>query len=519
MNTLPDEVIRCLRSLTSDRLTPLCILLDLQMKVMVWTGNEDFYGFEDLRKGDDGKEKFPFLVGLGLTHTLQLPFVDMNNGHAAHIDIIPGKDYWCIILIDATEQRNQQRQLQQKANELKLLTYRQERLMKALRAARDDLAIKRRQAEEANLAKGRFISGMSHEFRTPLTSIMGYVDLLKKRPGTSKVCLDYLAAIERGARHLLSLIENVLDQARLETDELVISPTPTALLSLAQDLSLIFESLAAQDDLAFSLELKSELPNTILLDNVRFRQVLINLIGNALKFTNKGHVTLELNWQDNWLSAVVADTGPGIPNEHLENIFQPFKRTSSQEKEGAGLGLAISKQLAELMGGKLTVESTLNVGSRFSLLIPARSIDRQNSDDDSKDLRHATAEPTDSAKILLAEDNDDIIQLVNLFLTDAGYELIIATNGTQAVEFGLKSKPDLIFMDLDLPVLDGLKATVQLRSAGFSQPIIALTASPSAGNKQQALDSGCNEYLLKPIDMSHLLGVIKEFMRNKHHAV
>jgi signal transduction histidine kinase/CheY-like chemotaxis protein len=479
---------------------------------MVWTGDKDFYGFEDLRKGDDGKEKLPFLVGLGLTHTLQLPFVDMNNGHAAHIDIIPGSDYCCIILIDATEQRNQQRQLQQKANELKLLTYRQERLMKALRAARDDLAVKRRQAEEANLAKGRFISGMSHEFRTPLTSIMGYVDLLRKRPGTSKVCLDYLAAIERGARHLLSLIENVLDQARLEAEELVISPTPTDLLSLTQDLSLIFKSLAAQEDLAFNLEPKSRLPNTVLLDNVRFRQVLINLIGNALKFTKKGHVSLELNWHDDWLSAAVVDTGPGIPEKQLENIFQPFKRTNTLEKEGAGLGLAISKQLAELMGGVLTVKSTLNVGSRFDLLIPAKYIDRQTPADEVQGSKHAIPGVSDRGNILLAEDNDDIIQLVELFLTDAGYQLMTATDGAQAVELALKSKPDLMFMDLDLPVLDGLKATAQLRSAGFNRPIIALTASPSAGNKQQAIDAGCNEYLLKPMDMSHLLDVIRAFM-------
>ena len=293
----------------------------------------------------------------------------MQNGRAANVEIFPEPDFTIVVLIDATQQRNQQQAIQQKANELKLLTHRQERLMEALKIARDDLAIKRHQAEEANLAKGRFISGMSHEFRTPLTSILGYVELLRTQAHTSRTEMEHLDAIERSSKYLLSLIENVLDEARLESEELLLCPAPTDLVSMADDVASIFTPLAAQKRIEFRRIV--DVPWSVELDGMRLRQVLINLLGNAFKFTDKGSVTLELVWRRNRLSTRVSDTGPGIPSEEMDKIFRPFHRANRLNDEGAGLGLTISKQLIELMGGELSVESKKNLGSRFHFSIPA----------------------------------------------------------------------------------------------------------------------------------------------------
>lgn len=517
MNRLPFKLVRKLRTLAADQLKPFCVLFNKEMKIVAMTGDSRFYGFQDLILGDDALERFPFLLDLELTEELRLPFIDMHNGHAAHVDIAPGSDYTCAILVDATQQRDQQQALQQKANELRLLNRRQERLMQALKTAHDDLAIKRREAEQASHAKGRFISGMSHEFRTPLTSILGYVELLKTQLHEPVSASDHLSAIKRSARHLLSLIENVLDEARLESDELLICPIPTDLVALADDISSIFASLAAQKHLSFRLV--KIVPQKVELDGIRLRQVLINLLGNAVKFTDEGSVELQLEWQENRLHAVVSDTGAGIAGEDLEKIFTPFHRSKKAKYEGAGLGLTISRQLITLMGGKLAVASTPGSGSEFSFSISAKRILSTPGTARIAERLPPAQYSAGKGRILLAEDNEDIVRLFELYLTDAGYEFSSTNDGEQAVRVALREKPDLVFMDLNLPAVDGFDAVMRLREARFANPIIALTASPSKSDRRRALAIGCTDYLLKPIDMSHLLTVTHKLMSEKCHAV
>ncbi len=514
MTALPFEIRRRMRSLAEERLKPLCVELDAVMKVVSWWGNYAFYGFEDLTSGEDGNERFPFLIDLKIDHTLKIPFVDMENGRAAHIDIFQDQGQYYVMFVNATEPRKRQRELQQKANELKLLTHRQNKLMQELEAAHDDLTVKRRQAEEASVAKSRFISGMSHEFRTPLTAILGYIEVLRKHPDYQKRLFTYLSAIERGARHLLSLINNVLDQARLEIGDIVICHAPMDLASLAEDISAIFEPLAAQKNLNFKLKIRGNLPKFIEVDGVRLRQVLINLIDNALKFTERGRVSVEIGWRKNHLFAAVLDTGPGISEADRQRIFEPFQSTDENTNRGAGLGLYISKQLVELMGGTLSVESSPGIGSRFNLRLPAEEFQRKASNHykSSPSLEPTSESMAFKGLILLAEDNDDIVQLVELFLTEAGYQVIVALDGEQAVTTALRDKPDLVLMDVNLPVFDGLLATKRLRQSNFNKPIVALTASPSERDRIRALEAGCNEYLLKPINMSRLLAVTHELM-------
>ena len=521
MTSLPFEIRRRMRSLAEERLKPLCVELDADMKILSWWGNYTFYGFEFLNSGDDGNERFPFLIDLEIDGTLKIPFVDMDNGRAAHIDIFRNHKQYYVMFVDATEPRKRQRELQQKANELKLLAQQQNKLMQELEAARDDVAIKRRQAEEASAAKSRFISGMSHEFRTPLTAILGYIEFLRKHPDRQKRLFTYLSAIERGASHLLTLINNVLDQARLEIGEIVICPSSVDLASLAKDISAIFQPLAAQKKLNFDLLISDNLPSSIELDGVRLRQILINLIENALKFTDRGRVSVEMGWRENHLLAAVVDTGPGILEVDRQRIFEPFQSTNDHNNRGAGLGLYLSKRLAEMMGGNLSIESNPGKGSCFTLRLPAAKVQSESPDQYQTSSPQGPTAETLGLKgvILLAEDNDDIVKLVELFLTEAGYRVIIAPDGEHAVNTALRDKPDLVLMDLDLPIFDGFLATKQLRQLHFNKPIVALTASPSEKDRIRALEAGCNDYLLKPIDISRLLALIHELVHKKPHAV
>ena len=491
VNTLPTKINELLGSKVEDHLKPLCVVLDRQLKVVEWSGNNAYYGYNNLELATDAATLFPFLVGLQLKGSITLPMVATNNGRATDIEIIEDTPHFFLLFVDATEKHVRQRELQQKANELKLLNHRLTKLTRELKTARDELDIKRQQAEEASRAKSRFISGMSHEFRTPLTSILGYVDLFKDHGLDKKEILKHLPALERGAKYLLSLIDNLLDHSRLETRDIVIYPVPTDLRSLSDDLVLIFKPLTNKKKLTFNINLK-HLPAQVVLDNIRLRQILINLISNAVKFTKKGGVTVEFEWYDDYLLINVSDTGPGISKHDQDKIFLPFHRLANDEITGSGLGLSISKRLVELMEGVLSVESTEGMGSRFCIQLPAKSISKIDSKQSLAKKANESSAITGAIKvrILLAEDNEDIINLIKLFLTDVGYELLTASDGEQAVEVAICSEPDLILMDLNLPSLDGLAATKRLRELHFAKPILALTASPSETDRQRALDAG-----------------------------
>lgn len=509
MTLIARQIVQTLRALAVDRLRPLCVLFDQDQRIATWFGDETYYGFEGLRVGQPVLEVFPFLAGLRLDEPVELPFMGMNNGKTAHVSILKGPSYAQLVFADASREHARQQQIQQKANELDILNYRLEQLSTELKAARDELEIKRSQAEEASRAKGRFIAGMSHEFRTPLTSVLGYAKLIGARQHDTG---GYLAAIERSARHLLSLIDNVLDQARLETGQVVINAVPTDLAALLADMESIFSPLALERNLNFEVNSETSLPPWVEVDEIRLRQILINIIGNALKFTKAGSVTVAARWQSSQLSITVTDTGPGIAQAHIEKIFEPFQRLDTTGESGAGLGLAICAQLIERMGGRLSVDSPVNVGSAFKLVLPAKEIaaplaDRQRSDTEAPAAPQAEL---NRGRVLLAEDDEDISHLVELFLGEAGYEILVASDGEQAVEMALRHKPDLVLMDLNLPRMDGFAATQQLRASDYQKPIVALTASPSEADRQAALEGGFNRYLLKPSDMNRLVALTDE---------
>ena len=216
------------------------------------------------------------------------------------------------------------------------------------------------------------------------------------------------------------------------------------------------------------------------------------------------------SYADGQFVFAVKDTGPGIAEQEQASIFNAFHRVSDQStKQGAGLGLAISQQILEMMGGGLTLASRLGEGSEFTLSVPVPSLSEQHRH---TDINAGVVKQAEAATVLVAEDNPDVVQLVELFLQSGGYEVLIANTGQSAIDLAVQHNPDLILMDMNMPVLDGYAAVKQLREKGFAQPVLALTASPAPQDKERALASGCNSYLLKPIAMDELLSKVNEYL-------
>ncbi len=498
--TLPFEIARKLRQLATDRLRPLVLIIDRNMRLSAWSGDAEFYGFPAINVGDDAQQTFDFLTGVDSKEAFDLPFVAMPNGLYAHVDIIPGGQYLYAVLMDSSEEHARQQELQQKANELALLHYTQTALMKELEKAKQ-------LADEASEAKGRFIASMSHEFRVPLTSLLGYCSLLRERWQDHQQDLQHLDAIDRGAKHLMALINNVLDQARIEMDETVITPESADLLLIANDIRSVFEPIAAQKKLAFKFAISNEFARQVLVDDTRLRQVLINIVGNAFKYTQEGSVTVDMRWHEGRLRVVVTDTGPGISYQQQGHVFKAFKRADQSGQSGAGLGLSISKRLVELMGGELSLVSEPGAGCAFIFDLPAPEVNHSADEEAAAVIVNEGKVAGQAGVILLAEDNDDIVELIRLYLSEAGYELLVARDGEQATQLALEHQPDLILMDMNMPKVDGFTATRQLRDSGFDNPIVALTASPMDSDRARARQAGCTEYVLKPIEMAQLVAL------------
>jgi nitrogen-specific signal transduction histidine kinase/CheY-like chemotaxis protein len=345
-------------------------------------------------------------------------------------------------------------------------------------------------AEEAYELKSRFMSHMTHELRTPLTAIIGFNKLLDDKKIDPKTHLQYTKLVDKNSQHLLSLINNILDQARIEAGQMNIVPEPTLLRDVVEDVTATLAPLAQQKNLQLTTSYASEMPEAFMFDGFRLRQILLNLAGNAIKFTERGNVALNCNWKDGTLDIEIADTGPGMSVEALQRIFIAFEQADeniAKAHGGSGLGLTISKNLAQLMGGRISVASQEGVGTQFTLHVPLMPCAAP---------LIATAQQAESelpmmtGRILLADDNPDLRDLIELYLTRQGLQVNTAENGQDAVRRALHDSPDLILMDLEMPVLGGIGAIDQLRTLGYTGPILALTGHNKGEQTARALAAG-----------------------------
>ncbi len=525
-DTPPLSIVKYLRSfcMADNILTYLHI--DEEGNLVAWGGYPRHYGLDNLAVGQAATEQLFFLEGmLPLEHSQILKFLALEGGQVAHIHLLPIRSSTWVLLFDASQAHDQQQEMQQQLNELSILSYRQSRMLQDLEETRHKLLEEKQKLAEANKLKGEFIAGLSHELRTPLSSIVGYTKLLDESPAAKEQMSNYLGTVQNNAEQLLGLIDNVLDQARLDSNSVEIKPVTCHVRKLLDNLKQLFFPMAREKRLNFQINISLNTPDHIQIDELHLRQILINLMTNALKFTHEGEVSVNVSWAANTFYFSVKDSGPGIDKAQQEKIFKAFHRSeNTQHVQGAGLGLSISYRLVEQMGGKLEVESSLGQGATFHGQVYAPqaqnlSIDHMLEKSQPQDNIHDPAatqiqvsdEPK-KATILLAEDSRGIRMLMELYIQEGGYQVLSVEDGEAAVQLALAEQPDLILMDMQMPVLDGFHAVEQLRSKGCVTPIIALSASHIDLDKQQALSVGCNDYLIKPIELQTLLTTLKRFL-------
>ncbi len=402
------------------------------------------------------------------------------------------------------------------------------------RNAADALFKAKDAAEAANRAKSTFLAQMSHEIRTPLNGILGFTDVLRRMgsEASPEERDDYIDTINRSGRHLLGLINDVLDLSKIESGQMDVDPIRCSPHSIIADAASLLKVRAQEKGIDLRCWWEGRVPETIVTDPARFRQLLMNLIGNAIKFTERGRVEVVAHLQTAEetprLAVDVIDTGIGIAPEHISSIFEPFIQADgsiTRRFGGTGLGLTISRQIAELLGGSVEVKSELGQGSQFTVRIAVGSLEGvQMLDAPAGDVTPTGKPQADSVSlsgtsILLVEDGATNRKLIDLVLRRAGARVTMAENGQVGVDCARSRKFDLILMDMQMPVLDGYQATAELRRGGLKIPIIALTANSMKGDAERCLAAGCSGFLSKPIDGDRLLNGIAAALRAAAPAI
>jgi two-component system CheB/CheR fusion protein len=397
----------------------------------------------------------------------------------------------------------------------------QKRAEQAMKQA-EELRRARDTAEQASRAKSEFLSNVSHELRTPLSAILGFAQLLNEHPhlwqGPEELS-TYVQAISEHGEVLLALIDDLLDLSQIEAGQLRVEIEPCSPRQLVSDAAESLRSRADAKQLTLATRFVEPLPLTIATDRLRLQQVLVNLLDNAIKFTDAGsvHVTVRLLDPGDTscsLQVEVSDSGIGMTEDEMSELFQPFyqaRSTSAGRAQGHGLGLAICKRLCRELGGDVTVRSTRFVGSTFALTIPVGPDIRRESPNSRSAAQTSPSSHTSStpprlnARVLLAEDHEANRQILRLRLSQAGAEVVQACNGREAIdivrEATAQGRPiDAVVMDMEMPVLDGYEAVRQLRLDGFKGPILAVTAYAMTADREECLTLGCDDFISKPVD-------------------
>jgi PAS domain S-box-containing protein len=367
-------------------------------------------------------------------------------------------------------------------------------------------------ADQANKAKSDFLASMSHELRTPLNGILGYAQILKRDPELSEKQKSGVDVIQRSGDHLLNLINDILDLSKIEAQKLELQLTEFHLPDFLQQIANIIRVRAEQAELSFEYESVSDIPTGVRGDEKRLRQVLLNLLGNAVKFTEKGGVVLKVGYDNSsdgsqLLRFQVEDTGRGIPQDQLREIFQPFQQVSDHSRpvEGTGLGLSITKKLVGLMGGELGVTSVPEQGSTFWFTVDLPAVDVEQVATRPVE-RMITGYKGERKRILIADDKEANRGIIVNLLEPMGFEVLEAVNGEDGLNKATEHPPDLILMDLVMPVMDGIEATRRIRQVPALKDtlIIASSASVFEFNQKDSLAAGCNDFLTKPVRADHL---------------
>jgi len=377
---------------------------------------------------------------------------------------------------------------------------------------------------------------MSHEIRTPMTAILGYADLLEvngELTSDRAQALDAIRTIKANSNHLLTIINDILDMSKIDSGKMAVESIKTSPALIIDEVIDLVRCQCDGKRLGLHVIYESAIPKTIESDPTRLRQILLNLVGNAIKFTEMGSVTISVLFrlETNSLHFAVIDTGIGMSPEQRDQIarfdaFSQADNSTTRKFGGSGLGLRICNSLAIMLGGGITVESEVGAGSRFTLAIvignpqplelhthtELKSI-KEQSPPKRPSIMCVQGAPLEGIRVLFAEDGPDNQRLISFHLKKAGAEVYLAENGLVAVQYmesavaRATALPNIILMDMQMPEMDGYTATARLRALGYTLPIVALTAHAMDGDRQKCLDAGCNDYLTKPIDKDMLIGL------------
>lgn len=421
------------------------------------------------------------------------------------------------------------------------LTQARDELEQRVRERTEQLNEARLSAEAANRAKSEFLTNMSHEIRTPMTAILGFAEVLRSHVQNDEAA-KALHTISRNGQHLLSVINGILDLSKIEAGEVRIEQLPCSPHELLLDIEELFRPEALEKRLDWRVKLLAPIPVSIRTDPTRLKQVLVNLVGNAMKFTGQGSVTLDATIVDAAeepkLVFTITDTGIGISPEQLTKIFRPFSQADASMTRrygGTGLGLAITQQFVTMLGGTISVDSTPEVGSQFTVYLPVgtttgvhRSQQLERNDvrpvAATEPVRQAPAMELIGLKVLLVEDGRDNQTLFRHILTRAGAKVTIADNGKIGSDLALSTSGtdaafDVILMDMQMPVMDGYTASRWLRDRNYKGPIVALTAHATERERERTLAAGCTTFASKPIDRASLIRLVHQVATSTHDRV
>ncbi len=399
-------------------------------------------------------------------------------------------------------------------------------------------------ADIASLTKGEFLANMSHEIRTPMTAILGYLDLIVDDVDDRDTVIEHVSVIRRNADHLLRVLNDILDLSKIEAGKVTADIARCSPIEIVEDVQKLFSARAAEKRLTLNVEYLTPVPQWIYTDATRLRQILMNLLGNALKFTDQGGVTIAVSMVSGMpqgsgkLQITVRDTGIGITPSDLQRVFDPFTQadmTMRRRFGGTGLGLTISRRIAQLLGGDLTASSKSGQGSAFEVSIAvgpikdALLVHPQNGTAGVLKVAarngglSAPVADLQGIRILLAEDCLDSQRLIAFLLRKAGAEVVVVDNGMLAYEAATIARDrrksfDVILMDMHMPVKDGYTATAELRRSAYTGPVVALTAHAMAGDRERCLAAGCDDYLTKPVDKVRLINACRDWAESSRTA-
>lgn len=428
--------------------------------------------------------------------------------------------------------------LRQYADDVERARDRIQRQAQELAEQAERLQEARQAADAANLAKSQFLASMSHEIRTPMTAILGYADLLREETDAPR-CREAAGIIQRNGEHLLSLINDILDISKIEAGKLSLSSMRVSPLQIVEEVLDLMRVRAVGKNLRLEIACDTPIPETIQTDPLRLRQILVNLVGNAIKFTEHGVVTVRLGCQESEprLCIAVVDTGIGMTDAQIAALFRPFAQADASMTRrfgGTGLGLCISQRLAFMLGGEISVTSQFGAGSTFTVslatgpldgiaMISCLRTDRGSPSRAAGSAAEGALPDLAGCRVLLAEDGPDNQRLIAHLLRKSGAEVTVVENGRQAVDLlspdslmaGQSQPPpfDVLLLDMQMPEMDGYTAATLLRSMGIRVPVVALTANAMHDERQRCLAAGCDDYATKPIERGTLLRQVASWAR------